>query len=64
MTMSQKVICPVCNQEVPQDMLAVEYAGERYAFCCPHCRARFIEDCELEFIQSSGAARGSPESGE
>lgn len=42
--MTRKVKCPVCNQEVPENKLSLEYEGERHAFCCPYYRARFIEE--------------------
>ncbi len=45
--------CPISHQEVFSDTLSLEYKGERYVFCCTHCRARFIEECELEFIQAN-----------
>ena len=48
--------CPVSGQQVLSDRFSLEYKGERYVFCCTHCRARFIEDCELEFIRSTAAA--------
>jgi hypothetical protein len=43
-------------------MLALEYEGKRYAFCCPYCRAHFLEECELAFIQSAaGSGSRDPE---
>ncbi|MEE4174458.1 MAG: hypothetical protein V2I57_09440 [Xanthomonadales bacterium] len=59
--MTETVRCPVSNQQVPSDKLSLEYNGERFAFCCPHCRARFIEDCELEFIRSTAGVNASGE---
>ena len=51
----KKQSCPISNQEVFSDTLSLEYKGERYVFCCTHCRARFIEEFELEFIQATAA---------
>jgi len=50
--MPGKLQCPICNKDA-NDELAFEYKGIRYGFCCTHCRAQFVEECELEFIQST-----------
>lgn len=57
--MSDTMRCPMSNQPVAADAETIEYKGERFAFCCPLCRARFIEDCELEFIRSTAGAKVS-----
>ena len=40
--------CPICHEwhEAVQMKWPVEYAGKRYAFCDPNCRAVFLRDPE------------------
>lgn len=49
--MSKKMKCPICDKETDETVLAIEYQGELYAFCCPYCRERFVEECELIHVQ-------------
>lgn len=49
--MPKEMKCPVCQKSTDESVLAVEYEGELYAFCCPYCRERFIEDNELGLEQ-------------
>ena len=50
---TQGLKCPVCNQNTTDSVLAVEYEGELFAFCCPYCRSQFLEECEAEFLQAA-----------
>ncbi|MFS8639994.1 MAG: XdhC family protein [Symbiobacteriaceae bacterium] len=45
---------PVCGMEVvPGETRHVaEYAGRRYYFCCPHCKATFLKDPE-RYVESA-----------
>ena len=54
MTIEMK--CPVCGEEVAGDLFSVEFEGQKQVFCCAHCRARFIEDREWEFVHSNAHA--------
>lgn len=45
--------CVICNETASESVMAVEYKGELYAFCCPYCRTQFVEDIEAEFIEST-----------
>ena len=49
---NQLLKCPVCGGGTTDTVLAIEYQGEMYAFCCPYCRSQFVEECEAGFIQN------------
>ena len=48
--MSKKMECPICQKATDDTVLAIEYEGKLYAFCCLYCRERFVEEYELDFI--------------
>lgn len=58
--MQKEMKCPICQKHTDVSILAIEYKGELYAFCCPYCRERFVEahdlglDHSLEQNRSSG----------
>lgn len=45
---------PVCGMEVDERQAAarIDYQGQTYSFCCPHCKAEF-ESNPAEYIHSS-----------
>jgi uncharacterized CHY-type Zn-finger protein len=45
--------CSICGETSSESVTAIEYQGIQHTFCCCYCRARFIEECESEFIQGS-----------
>ncbi len=60
--MSKQVKCPICHKAADEAVLAIEYQGELYGFCCPYCRERFLEEVEeheLEFIHSTAQKQSS-----
>jgi YHS domain-containing protein len=38
------IVCPIMGEPVAKNAPTVEYAGARYAFCCPGCDVGFTKD--------------------
>ena len=50
-------IDPVCHMKVAEPAkTACEYEGQHYAFCCPHCRAKFLSAPE-KFLKPAKPAK-------
>lgn len=42
----EQTVCPVMGGHAVNPNLSADYKGQKYYFCCPPCREKFIADPE------------------